>query len=94
MKAYEGTVVARERGHYGSKIREPGERFAFSGVLGSWMQPADEPAPHDAAEPHPNSREGLRAQILAAACDEPVEIPADATVRDLREMLADIKSGE
>lgn len=90
-KPYEGVVVARERGYYGSKLREPGERFCFSGILGRWMDPVDEPAPAEEPKPHPNSREGVVAQIVALAGDDPVEIPHDATMRDLREMLEEMR---
>lgn len=90
-KPFDGVVVARERGYYGSKIREAGEVFRYSGILGKWMDPVDEPAPADEPKPHPRSREGVVARILALAGDEPVEIPHDATMRDLREMLEEMR---
>lgn len=34
-------VVATAEGYYGSKLREPGESFYFTGRLGSWMKVAD-----------------------------------------------------
>jgi len=34
-------VIATETGYYGSKLREPGESFYFTGRLGSWMKKAD-----------------------------------------------------
>lgn len=34
-------VVATQEGHYGSKLRDPGEQFYFTGRQGSWMEIAD-----------------------------------------------------
>ena len=31
-------VIATENGYYGSKFREVGEKFTFTGVKGSWME--------------------------------------------------------
>jgi len=35
-------VTATETGYFGSKLREPGESFYYTGRLGSWMEIADE----------------------------------------------------
>lgn len=37
-----GFVVAKRRGFDGTKIREPGEKFPFRGILGDWMEMVDE----------------------------------------------------
>lgn len=50
-------VTATEQGYFGSKIREPGESFYYTGRLGSWMEIAD-----------PEEREAY-AQERAASAD-------------------------
>lgn len=35
-------VVATEKGYAAGAVREPGEAFLFSGVMGSWMREEDE----------------------------------------------------
>jgi hypothetical protein len=45
-------VIATQKGYYGSKVREAGERFTLSDEahLGSWMkavEPAADPLDHD-----------------------------------------------
>jgi hypothetical protein len=43
-------VVAVEAGYYGSKIREPGESFYFTGRKGRWMEVADKSERKEHAE--------------------------------------------
>lgn len=92
---YDGAVRAVERGYYGSKVREPGEVFAFSGVLGSWMEPVEGDAPADERGPRMGSKAWYRDAIIAATRDwpEPVDLPADMSLSAMKELHTEVTHG-
>ena len=62
-----GTYIARKRGLVGNRLVEPGEKFAWDGPKGSWMDPVD----------------GTPVELVVAKPQPPVQTDIYAAAREL-----------